>query len=91
MESKAGKKSSSKSLCYEAPLGYIIEDVRPNGGLRKFKSAVYSNVSFHFHTRFDPFTMKQATYFMFTMRFLCFLDAVHPQALLSFIYRCYIT
>lgn len=49
MESKAGKKSSSESLLYEAPLGYSIEDVRPNGGLRKFKSAAYSNVSFHFH------------------------------------------
>nr|KAJ0215351.1 hypothetical protein LSAT_V11C300136940 [Lactuca sativa] len=45
MESKAGKKksSSSKSLFYEAPLGYGIEDVRPNGGLKKFKSAAYSN------------------------------------------------
>ncbi|KAF5763720.1 putative S-adenosyl-l-methionine decarboxylase leader peptide [Helianthus annuus] len=44
MESKAGKKSSSsKSLFYEAPLGYGIEYVRPNGGLKKFKSAAYSN------------------------------------------------
>ncbi|KAJ9538388.1 hypothetical protein OSB04_031121 [Centaurea solstitialis] len=32
MESKAGKKSSSKSLLYEAPLGYKIEDVRPHEG-----------------------------------------------------------
>ncbi|KAJ9564277.1 hypothetical protein OSB04_000243 [Centaurea solstitialis] len=48
MESKSGKKksSSSKSLFYEAPLGYGIEDVRPHGGLKKFKSAAYSNVSF---------------------------------------------
>ncbi|KAL9252152.1 hypothetical protein AKJ16_DCAP02053 [Drosera capensis] len=47
MESKGGKKksSSSKSLFYEAPLGYSIEDVRPNGGIRKFRSAAYSNVS----------------------------------------------
>lgn len=49
MESKAGKKSGSKSLFYEAPLGYGIEDVRPSGGLRKFKSAAFSNVSFSFH------------------------------------------
>ena len=52
MESKGGKKkssssssSSSKSLFYEAPLGYSIEDVRPHGGIKKFRSAAYSNVS----------------------------------------------
>ncbi|MBA0783067.1 hypothetical protein Gotri_000849 [Gossypium trilobum] len=47
METKGGKKksSSSKSLFYEAPLGYSIEDVRPNGGIKKFRSAAYSNVS----------------------------------------------
>lgn len=48
METKGGKKpsssSSSKSF-YEAPLGYSIEDVRPNGGIKKFRSAAYSNVS----------------------------------------------
>ncbi|KAJ1404940.1 S-adenosylmethionine decarboxylase [Sesbania bispinosa] len=54
MESKGGKKksSSSKSLFYEVPLGYGIEDVRPNGGIKKFRSAAYSNrleISF-----FDP-------------------------------------
>ncbi|CAN6885742.1 unnamed protein product, partial [Brassica oleracea] len=41
MESKYGKNkssSSSSSLFYEAPLGYSIEDVRPNGGIKKFKS-----------------------------------------------------
>ncbi|KAL3831128.1 hypothetical protein ACJIZ3_019930 [Penstemon smallii] len=44
METKGGiKKSSSKSLCYEAPLGYCIEDIRPNGGIKKFRSAAYSN------------------------------------------------
>ncbi|KAJ0243597.1 hypothetical protein HA466_0196300 [Hirschfeldia incana] len=45
MESKGGNKksSSSSSLFYEAPLGYSIEDVRPNGGIKKFKSSVYSN------------------------------------------------
>lgn len=53
MESKGGKKkssssssSSSNSQFYEAPLGFIIEDVRPNGGIKKFRSAAYSNVSF---------------------------------------------
>lgn len=44
METKGGKKSSSKSQFYEAPLGYGIEDVRPNGGIKKFRSAAYSNV-----------------------------------------------
>ncbi|KAK6152702.1 hypothetical protein DH2020_012341 [Rehmannia glutinosa] len=46
MESKGGKKksSSSKSLSYEAPLGYSIEDIRPHGGIKKFKFAAYSNV-----------------------------------------------
>ncbi|ESW11344.1 hypothetical protein PHAVU_008G022200 [Phaseolus vulgaris] len=44
MESKGGKKSSSsKSFSYETPLGYIIEDVRPHGGIKKFRSAAYSN------------------------------------------------
>ncbi|CDP02380.1 unnamed protein product [Coffea canephora] len=45
MESKGGKKKSSgsKSLFYEAPLGYSIEDVRPAGGIKKFRSAAYSN------------------------------------------------
>lgn len=49
MESKGGKKKSSSSkssLFYEAPLGYSIEDVRPHGGIKKFRSAAYSNVSF---------------------------------------------
>ncbi|KAF8365159.1 hypothetical protein HHK36_032848 [Tetracentron sinense] len=47
MESKGGKKkSSSKSLFYEAPLGYSIEDIRPHGGIKKFRSAAYSNVNF---------------------------------------------
>ncbi|XVE71981.1 hypothetical protein DITRI_Ditri11bG0001800 [Diplodiscus trichospermus] len=51
MESKGGKKkssssrssSSSKFSFYEAPLGYSIEDVRPHGGIKKFRSAAYSN------------------------------------------------
>lgn len=47
METKGGskKKSSSSITQYEAPLGYIIEDVRPHGGIEKFRSAAYSNVS----------------------------------------------
>lgn len=54
MESKGGKKkssssSSNKSVFYEAPLGYSIEDVRPAGGIKKFRSAAYSNVSFCFN------------------------------------------
>lgn len=51
METKGGKKksssgssNSSKRQQYEAPLGYIIEDVRPHGGIEKFRSAAYSNV-----------------------------------------------
>ncbi|TYJ96391.1 S-adenosylmethionine decarboxylase proenzyme-like [Cucumis melo var. makuwa] len=50
METKGGKKKSnssssksSKRQQYEAPLGYIIEDVRPHGGIEKFRSAAYSN------------------------------------------------
>ncbi|KAL6505682.1 hypothetical protein OROHE_023061 [Orobanche hederae] len=44
MESKGGiNKPSRKSLFYEAPLGYSIEDIRPNGGIKKFRSAAYSN------------------------------------------------
>ncbi|KAJ9682991.1 hypothetical protein PVL29_018825 [Vitis rotundifolia] len=47
MESKCAKKksSSSKSMFYEAPLGYSIEDIRPNGGIKKFRTAAYSNMS----------------------------------------------
>jgi hypothetical protein len=50
MESKGGKKSSSsRSMMYEAPLGYSIEDVRPAGGVKKFQSAAYSNVKINHH------------------------------------------
>lgn len=47
MESKCGKgkSSSTSSIAYEAPLGYVIEDIRPNGGIKKFRSAAYSNVN----------------------------------------------
>ncbi|KAK3012724.1 hypothetical protein RJ639_008798 [Escallonia herrerae] len=52
METKGGKRkassssssSSHSSLQYEVPLGYSIEDVRPDGGIQKFRSAAYSNV-----------------------------------------------
>nr|AAB70462.1 unknown [Dianthus caryophyllus] len=48
MESKGGKKkssssSSSSTKSFFAPLGYSIEDVRPKGGIKKFRSAAYSN------------------------------------------------
>lgn len=49
MESKGGKKKSSSSsnkLFDETPLIYSIEDVRPRGGIKKFRSAAYSNVSY---------------------------------------------
>jgi len=48
METKGGKKKSSSSkssFFYEAALGYTIEYVRPNGGIKKFRSAAYSNVN----------------------------------------------
>ncbi|KAL9246296.1 hypothetical protein vseg_019850 [Gypsophila vaccaria] len=49
MESKGGKKksssssSSSISKSFFSPLGYSIEDLRPKGGIKKFRSAAYSN------------------------------------------------
>ena len=43
---KSGSSSGSNSLQYEIPLGYSIEDIRPNGGIEKFRSAAYSNVRF---------------------------------------------
>lgn len=47
MESKGGKddSSSSSSKSLFTPLDYGIEDVRPKGGIKKFRSAAYSNVS----------------------------------------------
>ena len=61
MEAKGGKKKSSSSSSsksskrqqYEAPLGYIIEDVRPHGGIEKFRSAAYSNVRLLFDLFFE--------------------------------------
>ncbi|KAG5403271.1 hypothetical protein IGI04_009390, partial [Brassica rapa subsp. trilocularis] len=61
MESKAGNNKSKSSLFYEAPLGYSIEDVRPFGGIKKFKSSVYSNVSFFF---LHQHCAKRPSYFL---------------------------
>ena len=64
MESKGGKKkssSSSKSSCFEAPLIYSIEDVRPRGGIKRFRSAAYSNVSV---TSFPPHDFDPASYLL---------------------------
>lgn len=41
--SRIDNKSKNSSFLYEVPLDYIIEDVRPNGGIEKFRSAAYSN------------------------------------------------
>ncbi|KAH7443801.1 hypothetical protein KP509_02G051400 [Ceratopteris richardii] len=41
METKGGKKSSR--VQYEAPLGYVTEEVRPHGGIEKFHCAAYFN------------------------------------------------
>uniref|UniRef100_A0A7N0UL08 Uncharacterized protein n=1 Tax=Kalanchoe fedtschenkoi TaxID=63787 RepID=A0A7N0UL08_KALFE len=46
MESEGSEDSSSSSLSSsfcEAPLVYCIEDVRPCGGIKKFRTAAYSN------------------------------------------------
>ncbi|KAH6759528.1 hypothetical protein C2S52_022950 [Perilla frutescens var. hirtella] len=43
METKGGIGKKKWIEQYEAPLDYIIEDVRPNGGIQKFRSAAYSN------------------------------------------------
>ncbi|KAL8096206.1 hypothetical protein AgCh_037239 [Apium graveolens] len=34
---------TNSSVQYETPLGYCIEDIRPNGGIKKFRSAAYSD------------------------------------------------
>ncbi|KAI3916042.1 hypothetical protein MKW98_004483 [Papaver atlanticum] len=44
MEAKGCKDFGSKSLVYEAPLGYSIEDIRPAGGIKTFNSATYCNI-----------------------------------------------
>ena len=86
MESKGGKKksSSSKTLFYEAPLGYSIEDIRPNGGIKKFRSAAYSNVSV-----LDDFACIEGISYIIekiaNLLLLFFPFAVRSQAILIFI------
>ncbi|CAM6105046.1 unnamed protein product [Calypogeia fissa] len=45
MEAKGGRKqiSNLSAWQYESPLGYVVEDVRPLGGVEKFRTAAYSN------------------------------------------------
>jgi hypothetical protein len=43
MESKDSQSSSNSH--YEPALGYVLEDIRPDGGVVKFRSPAYSNVS----------------------------------------------
>lgn len=88
MESKGGNKksssssSSSKSLFYEAPLGYSIEDIRPHGGIKKFRSAAYSNVSY-----LHVFCISNLAFAlcvkMVHFLILCSVFAVRPKAILS--------
>ncbi|KAG7020811.1 hypothetical protein SDJN02_17499, partial [Cucurbita argyrosperma subsp. argyrosperma] len=61
-KSRSGSSNSSKRQQYEAPLGYIIEDVRPHGGIEKFRSAAYSNVRLFFDFfDFFEFLMREET------------------------------
>jgi hypothetical protein len=41
MESKDSQSSSNSH--YEPALGYVLEDIRPDGGVVKFRSPAYSN------------------------------------------------
>lgn len=45
-ESSSSSSSSLSSLFYDIPLFYSVEDIRPRGGIKKFRTAEYSNVSF---------------------------------------------
>ncbi|CAN6866279.1 unnamed protein product [Brassica oleracea] len=45
-------------LVYEAHLGYIIEDVHPNGGIKKIKSSVYSNLFYTFQAFIISFRLR---------------------------------
>ncbi|CAN6811292.1 unnamed protein product [Brassica oleracea] len=72
MESKAGNKKSKSSLFYEAPLGYSIEDVRPFGGIKKFKSYVCSNVSFFLLHQLVLITFFMSLILLYSYS-LCFL------------------
>ncbi|CAM8883762.1 unnamed protein product [Rhodiola kirilowii] len=42
-EESSSSSSSIRSSFYEAPLDYTIEDIRPCGGIKKFRTAEYSN------------------------------------------------
>lgn len=90
METKGGKKksSSSKTLFYEAPLGYGIEDVRPHGGIKKFKSAAYSNVSIsllvHYYVFVYLILLLQGLPRLIIFFTLCSMCAVRSEAILRF-------
>lgn len=90
METKGGKKksSSSKTLFYEAPLGYGIEDVRPHGGIKKFRSAAYSNVSISLLAYFYVFVylilLLQWLPGLIIFFTLCSMCAVRSEAILRF-------
>lgn len=45
MEGKGGVTLNSTSWLYESPLDFTVEDMRPHGGVEKFRTAAYSNVS----------------------------------------------
>lgn len=73
---------------YEAPLGYKIEDVRPAGGIKKFQSAAYSNVS---TKRFKQHTLNNKNIYIYELWFLMliwfiFSFAVRSQAILIFLH-----
>jgi hypothetical protein len=90
METKGSKKkssSSSGSKQYEFPLGYVVEDIRPNGGIKKFRSAAYSNVSPFFLDRSERKQEKDSFvflnvflivfFFFFWIIFLCSARGSH--------------
>lgn len=89
METKGGKKKSSSSSSsnsnnsqqqYEVPLGYSIEDIRPNGGIEKFRSAAYSNVIlFTFINPKPSFILFHIT-IIFTYSFIVFLQCVRKPS-----------
>ncbi|KAG2315317.1 hypothetical protein Bca52824_018439 [Brassica carinata] len=55
-------------MVYEAPLGYSIEDVHLNGGIKKFKSSVYSNIRFDWSP--NPIVLKSCRSYN-KVRWLC--------------------
>lgn len=46
MDAKRGDRSGSNYSNYESPPVYNVEEIRPHGGIKRFRSAGYSNVSF---------------------------------------------